>query len=276
MKIIKENKENLPISFLTDFISKGWEEVGYLKADIEAIREIYKGTKNIEELIQNLIDAYLVCIGQLEAHISDKNYIEYPEESGLSGTKLEEDYILRVKETTKKHIEKGAWVLELDDGKGGTYWIEDDHWGREPETSDVDKAKQFRSEEDAKDYAYNASYDYIKRAWNGNWKEAGWDFDPEVDDDEDTPIIFSPTFVVVDTHEEEDVDEYELEEAVQPEETKEELKEVISEEVIEEKSKEIEEKTPIKDFEAFEYFVDFDDPDMSEPRLTDKDLYDED
>ena len=39
MKILKESKENLPIAFLTDFISKGWEEVGYLKADIEAIKE---------------------------------------------------------------------------------------------------------------------------------------------------------------------------------------------------------------------------------------------
>ena len=94
MKILKETKENLPISFLTDFISKGWEEVGYLKADIEAIKQSFKGTKKVEELIQSLIDAYLVCIGQLEAHIHDKNYIEYPEESGLGETKkesLEED-----------------------------------------------------------------------------------------------------------------------------------------------------------------------------------------
>ena len=73
MNILKESKETLPIAFLTDFISKGWEEVGYLKADIEAIREAYKGTKPIEDLIQDLIDAYLVCIGQLEAHIHDKN-----------------------------------------------------------------------------------------------------------------------------------------------------------------------------------------------------------
>ena len=40
MKILKENKEKLPISFLTDFISKSWEEVGYLKADIEAIKQV--------------------------------------------------------------------------------------------------------------------------------------------------------------------------------------------------------------------------------------------
>lgn len=99
MKILNESKENLPVSFLTDFISKGWEEVGYLKADIEAIRHSFKGTKKVEELIQSLIDAYLVCIGQLEAHISDKNYIEYPEDSGLGETKketLEEDLNITV------------------------------------------------------------------------------------------------------------------------------------------------------------------------------------
>ena len=96
MKILKESKENLPIAFLTDFISKGWEEVGYLKADIEAIKEAYKGTKPIEGLIQDLIDAYLVCIGQLEAHIHDNKYLEYPEESGLSGTALEEELELKI------------------------------------------------------------------------------------------------------------------------------------------------------------------------------------
>ena len=98
MKILNEtkNKETIPVAFLTDFISKGWEEVGYLKADIEAIKEAYKGTSKIEELIQNLIDAYLVCIGQLELHIHDKKYLEYPEESGLSGIKLDEELELKV------------------------------------------------------------------------------------------------------------------------------------------------------------------------------------
>ncbi len=96
MKILKESKETLPIAFLTDFISKGWEEVGYLKADIEAIKEAYKGTKPIEGLIQDLIDAYLVCIGQLEAHLHDNKYLDYPEESGLSGTKLDEELELKV------------------------------------------------------------------------------------------------------------------------------------------------------------------------------------
>ena len=96
MKILKESKETLPIAFLTDFISKGWEEVGYLKADIEAIKEAYKGTKPIEGLIQDLIDAYLVCIGQLEAHLHDNKYLDYPDESGLNGAKLDEELELKV------------------------------------------------------------------------------------------------------------------------------------------------------------------------------------
>jgi hypothetical protein len=118
MKVLKESKETLPIAFLTDFISKGWEEVGYLKADIEAIREAYKGTKPIEDLIQDLIDAYLVCIGQLEAHIHDKNYLEYPEESGLSGTKLEEELELKIstdKIEIKTEKETPVEVNEEDD-----------------------------------------------------------------------------------------------------------------------------------------------------------------
>ena len=38
----------------------------------------------------------MVCIGQLEAHIHDNNYLEYPEESGLSGTALEEELELKI------------------------------------------------------------------------------------------------------------------------------------------------------------------------------------
>lgn len=102
MKVVKEAKlneakEKLPISFLTDFVSKGWEEVGYLKADIEAIKEAYSGTAKIEELIQGLVDAYLVCIGQMEAHLQDKKYLEFPEDSKLTEDKsLKEDINIAV------------------------------------------------------------------------------------------------------------------------------------------------------------------------------------
>lgn len=177
MKILKEAKEQLPISFLTDFISKGWEEVGYLKADIEAIRETYKGTKPIEELIQNLVDAYLICIGQLETHISDKKYIEYPEASGLG---LNEDLEIKVLS---------------------------------------DEAIEVSSDKGIVSYSLN-------------------------DEEEPTKVT-----ILADKEEEDSED------------GKEEIEE--------------EPKKPSKVIEPFEYFVDFDEPDFSEPRLTDKDLYDE-
>lgn len=176
MKILKESKENLPIAFLTDFISKGWEEVGYLKADIEAIKEAYKGTKPIEDLIQDLIDAYLVCIGQLEAHLHDKKYLDYPEESGLSGTKLEEELELKI------------------------------------------------------------STDKI-----------------EIKTEKNTPVDINEDDDIITIGVEEVAAEDEFEPPVQPAVAKE---------------------APEVDVgETFEYFVDFDEPDMTQPKLTDEDLY---
>lgn len=178
MKILKESKEALPIAFLTDFISKGWEEVGYLKADIEAIKEAYKGTKPIEALIQDLIDAYLVCIGQLEAHLQDKNYLDYPEESGLSGAKLEEDLEIKV----------SADKVEIKTEKTTPVEVNEEE---DIITIGVDKV----SEEP------QVKFDDSKSAMS----------------DKDVERVNEP----------------------------------------------------------FEYFVDFDEPDMSQPKLTDKDLYDE-
>ena len=191
MKLIKEAKENLPISFLTDFISKGWEEVGYLKADIEAIKEVYKGTKPIEELIQNLIDAYLVCIGQLEAHISDKKYIDYPEASGLG---LNEKFELR------EAIEKveAEDVLEV-----------------------IEDKLDLHGEKDMLIVAEKGQLD-----------------NPEA------PKI------------ETEIDEEEFE-------------------ILANNFNKDENKKESEVAEPFEYFVDFDEPDLSEPRITDKDLYDE-
>lgn len=112
MKILKESKENLPVSFLTDFISKGWEEVGYLKSDIEVIKECFSGTKKIEELIQALVDAYLVCIGQMEAHLQDKDYIEFPEETKLAeSVKLAEDINVKV-DDVHMNVEADVKVVE--------------------------------------------------------------------------------------------------------------------------------------------------------------------
>lgn len=73
---LTESKEKLPISFLTDFVSRGWDDIGYLKETIKSISESFSGTKKVEELLQALVDAYLVCIGQLEAHLQAKDYLD--------------------------------------------------------------------------------------------------------------------------------------------------------------------------------------------------------
>lgn len=75
MKILKESKEQIPVSFLTDFISDCWEKVGYLKADIESLKD-FEGANEVSEVIQSLVDAYLVCLGQLEAHAHDEGYVD--------------------------------------------------------------------------------------------------------------------------------------------------------------------------------------------------------
>lgn len=78
MNILKESKEKLPLAFLTTFISDGWDKVGILQDELKAVNETFSNTKEVTEVIQTLIDAYLVCIGQLEQHLTDKKYIELP------------------------------------------------------------------------------------------------------------------------------------------------------------------------------------------------------
>ena len=81
MKILKEeqiNKEELPITFITSFVSRGWEEVGMLKEQIKALKAEFKNIGKIEEILQGLIDAYLINIGQLELFLHENDYVEVP------------------------------------------------------------------------------------------------------------------------------------------------------------------------------------------------------
>lgn len=101
---LNEAKEKLPISFLTDFVSRGWDDIGYLKETIKSINENFSGTKKVEELLQALVDAYLVCIGQLELHLQDKDYLDADLKEGL-------------KESVDIHIEDGAVSVTNDAGE---------------------------------------------------------------------------------------------------------------------------------------------------------------
>lgn len=103
MKIINESKkEKLPIDFITQFVSKGWDEVGMLKASKDAIKATFKETAKVESIIQDLIDSYLVCIGQMELYLDKKDYLDIPEASELNEAvndnedlKLQEDLELK-------------------------------------------------------------------------------------------------------------------------------------------------------------------------------------
>lgn len=62
-----------------------------LKQEIAAIKEEFSGTKKVEELMQGIVDAYLVCIGQLELHMQNNDYLEFPEEAKTESLALKED-----------------------------------------------------------------------------------------------------------------------------------------------------------------------------------------
>lgn len=83
MKIIKEElqeiKEELPIEFITTFISKGWDEIGTLKASTEGILKDFVGAEKVAEILQDLSDAYLICIGRLQGYLHNAEYIDLPE-----------------------------------------------------------------------------------------------------------------------------------------------------------------------------------------------------
>lgn len=101
MKLI-EKKELLPLDFLTSSVSQGWSEVGNLKASLEGIKQMFSGTNKVEKVIQELIDAYLIYIGQLELLIDKKDYLELPDEKDLKASSLSEDLEIAIKPEADK------------------------------------------------------------------------------------------------------------------------------------------------------------------------------
>lgn len=67
MKIVNEpKKENLLSEFINNFISKSWEEVSNLKTNIFGLKQGFTSTENVESILNELIDAYYIAIGQLQ------------------------------------------------------------------------------------------------------------------------------------------------------------------------------------------------------------------
>lgn len=83
MKILKEAKDKLPTTFIANFISTGWSTIGLLKDDKEAISKTFSGTKQAEEIIQDLIDAYTIAVARMTNIMNNKDYLDFDENAIL-------------------------------------------------------------------------------------------------------------------------------------------------------------------------------------------------
>ena len=48
MEVLKESKEKLPVAFVTAFVSEGWEKVGFLKEELEAIKKEFRIQRSLQ------------------------------------------------------------------------------------------------------------------------------------------------------------------------------------------------------------------------------------
>lgn len=96
MKIKKANNENLkestekklPMdkdfssSVVTQLLQDGWGEIGGLQDQISLLNQ-YKNSSKLTSILQKLLDAYLIFVGQLEGYLDDKNIVDFPDEKQL-------------------------------------------------------------------------------------------------------------------------------------------------------------------------------------------------
>lgn len=112
-------KEKLPITYLTDFTSNGWSTIGNLKADKEAIVASYSGTSKIEEVIQDLIDAYTIAVAQMTTIASSKEYLDSPEniKENLKTKALSEDLNINItiSEDNKDNFDDDIFEIDLSE-----------------------------------------------------------------------------------------------------------------------------------------------------------------
>jgi len=86
VQIQESKKEKLPLDFITTFVGKLWDEIGILQAQMDAIKSTYSGTSEINPILQDLLDSYIICVGRLQNQLSDKKYIDMPDDKELALT----------------------------------------------------------------------------------------------------------------------------------------------------------------------------------------------
>ena len=73
---LNESKDKIPATFITSYISDAWEKIGYINEDINAVKKEYSDTKIVVECLQDIVDAYLVAAGRLQAYLDGKEHID--------------------------------------------------------------------------------------------------------------------------------------------------------------------------------------------------------
>lgn len=83
-------KDPLPTSFITSFVSEGWDRIGVLKDQVVSLGETFTGADKVVCIIQELLDAYLVCVGQMEGILHETEAISAQAAPVVADVKVEE------------------------------------------------------------------------------------------------------------------------------------------------------------------------------------------
>lgn len=108
--VLKEQKEKMPISVVTSWIAKGWDEVGNITEMIKSIKESFTSTGKMEDYLQGIVDAYLICIGQMEKFLHDKDYVDAPESADPKAVKE----ALLTESGSIGNLDAAAWQKQVD------------------------------------------------------------------------------------------------------------------------------------------------------------------
>lgn len=90
-QILKESKENLPLTVLTELAAQSWAQVGAINDQIKVYKDQFSGTKKVIDILQNLADAYLIAAGQVESLLASKDYLDFSEDDIELKESLNED-----------------------------------------------------------------------------------------------------------------------------------------------------------------------------------------
>ena len=114
-------KEKIPTPFITNFIAECWGKIGDLNNQISSLNNSTE-SKAVKSIIQNLIDTYLITIGNLESFLDkftsgkeiDISLINDPTLNS-DNKNLKEDVSLNISIDVDKNNKKDTLTNSIDD-----------------------------------------------------------------------------------------------------------------------------------------------------------------